>query len=82
MFNFSLICFLSDVKTPVDNLEAPVDEADTETEEKKKEREDLCQQNAQLMQDRMNLVRQIMLEHEKCINLRVQLGLHQIGDSN
>lgn len=80
----SKLCFVflcSDVKTPVENLETSIDEADAEPEEKKKEREDLCKQNAQLMQDRLNLVRRIMLEHEKCINLRVQLGLHQVAES-
>lgn len=67
----------SDARVPSDVTEIPADEANTDNEAFKKEVNDLSDQIAQSMQERMNLVRQIMLEREACIRLRTQLKIKQ-----
>lgn len=75
-----LICS-SDARLPLEVTEISVDETNTEGENGKKETNDLYEQVAQSMQDRMNLVRQIMLEREACIRLRTQLRIKQESEA-
>lgn len=59
---------------PLENPEIVAEESDSSASKVKKERLELCEQNAQLLQDRLNLVKQLILEQEACVSLRVQLS--------
>lgn len=72
----------SDGNELVEIAETNIDKVDGEWEDWTSEKLDLYKKYEKLMADRLNLVRQIMIERESCVSLKVQVEqLKQLADA-